>query len=331
MFSFRRITVAIFATVAVALVGSLPPLPATAADVIVVPPGNQSKKQPKIYSGSRALTAFGGGTFKTKYAKVYNLLARDPNLIAGIKQVARVYGIDPIHIIGAIVGEHTYNIDTYDTLQTYYVKAMQYVSNDSLVFASKGDTAQELFARPQFARCNQFNTNYEVWDCRQTVWESTFMGKFVDGRRYTRDRLHRVYFGPAFAGQTFGFGQLSPVAALAVTDIVNAKAGLPLLTIDDAPEVYQNIMNPETSLHYVAANIRVSIDLYRQIAGFDISQNPGITATLYNLGNAATRARILRAENQKRAQAGKPPLYPQENFYGWLVNDKEAELRKLLG
>lgn len=330
MISFRRIAAVICATVAMVLAGPLPSVPVAAADVIVVPPGNQFAKQPRVFSGSKALTLFGGGTFKTKYNKVYNLLAGDPNLIAGIKQVASIYGIDPIHIIGAIVGEHTYNIDTYDTLQTYYVKAMQYVSDDSLVFASRGDTAQELFARPQFAQCNKFNTNYEIWDCRQTVWEAQFMGRFVDGRRYTRDRLHRVYFGPAFAGQTFGFGQLSPVAALAVTDIVHAKAGLPLLSIDNAPEVYQNIMNPETSLHYVAANIRVSIDLYRSIAGFDISQNPGITATLYNLGNAATRARQLRAVNQKRAAAGKPLQYPQENFYGWLVNDKEAELRKLL-
>ncbi len=330
MISFRRFLAATAATVALALVGNLPAPPVAASDIIVVPPGNQSKKQPKIYSGSRVLTLMGGGSFKTKYQKVYNLLASDPRLIANIKKVAALYGIDPIHIIGAIVGEHTYNIDTYDTLQTYYVKAMQYVSNDSLVFAYRGDTAQELFARPQFAKCNQYKADYEIWDCRQTTWENVFMGRFVGGRHYPRDRLHRVYFAPAFAGQTFGFGQLSPVAALAVTDIVHAKSGLPLLTIEDAPGVYENIMNPDTSLHYVAANIRVSIDLYKSIAGFDISQNPGITATLYNLGNAATRARTLRADNEKRAKAGKPPLPPQENFYGWFVNDKEAELRKLL-
>ena len=89
-------------------------------------------------------------------------------------------------------------------------------------------------------------------------------------------------------------------------------------------------MSPDTSLDYVAANIRVEIDMYKRIAGFDISQNPGITATLYNLGDAATRARELKAENDKRAAQGKPPLYPSENFYGWLVNDKEDELRALL-
>ncbi|WP_421725349.1 DUF1402 family protein [Bauldia sp.] len=330
MVMLKRLAVAAAVSVGLA-VGHVAPPVAMASEVVVVPPGNQFAKQPKVFVGSRALTFFGGGTFKTKYRKVYNLLAGNPNLIAAIKQVAAVYDIDPMHIIGAVVGEHTYNIDTYDTLQTYYVKALQYVSDDTLIFADRNDTAQELFARPQFARCTQFTTNYEIWDCRQTVWESTFMGRFVDGRRYPRDRLHRVYFGPMFAGQTFGFGQLSPIAALSVTDIVHAKAGLPLLSIDNASQVYQQIMNPETSLHYVAANIKVSIDAYKQIAGFDISQNPGITATLYNLGNAATRARTLRAENEKRAAAGKPAQLPQENFYGWLINDREAELRQLLG
>ncbi len=330
MIWFGRLIALAAATVAVGLVDSLPPPPANAADVIVVPPGNRNAKQPKIYAGSRVLTAFGGGSFETKYKKVYTLLASDPVLLGKIKKAAAAYGIDPIHIIGAIVGEHTYNIDTYDTLQTYYVKALEYVSNDSFVFGYQGDTAEALFARPQFAKCNQFKMNYEVWDCRQTVWESTFMGRFVGGRHYPRDRLHRVYFAPMFAGQTFGFGQLSPVAALSVTDIVHARSGLPLLSIDDASTVYAQIMNPDTSLDYIAANIKVSIDLYKSIAGFDISDNPGITATLYNLGNAASRARALKAQNDKLARAGKPPQMPQENFYGWLINDREAQLRKLV-
>jgi len=133
-----------------------------------------------------------------------------------------------------------------------------------------------------------------------------------------------------FAGQTFGIGQISPVAALMVTDLVHQKSGLPLLSIDHASEAYAQIMNPDTSLHYVAAEIRVSIDMYKKIAGFDISKNPGLTATLYNLGDAATRARELKAINDDRKAKGLPPQYPSENFYGWFVNSKEAELRKLL-
>jgi hypothetical protein len=329
MLSLRRIVVLLAVSAAFALSLAAPP---ARADVIVVPPGNRSEKQPKIYAGSKFLTAVrNSGSFNDKYKRVYAVFANNPKLVARIKAVSARYGIDPIHVIGAIVGEHTYNIDTFDTLQDYYVKALQYADNTTLEFAYKGQTAEELFAKPQFAKCEQIKNNYEKWDCRQTVWTRQFMGKMVDGRLYIKDRLHRVFFKPAFGGQTFGFGQLSPVAALMVTDVTNAKAGLPLLSIDDPSEVYEQIMSPDTSLDYVAANIRVEIDLYKRIAGFDISQNPGITATLYNLGDAATRARELKAENDQRAAQGKPPLFPQENFYGWLVNDKEAELRALLG
>lgn len=330
MHYLRRIAVLVAVSTAFVFTVAAAP-PASASEVIVVPPGNRSDKQPKVYAGSKFLTAIRNtGSFNDKYKRVYAVFANNPKLVNKIKQVSAVYGIDPVHVVGAIVGEHTYNIDTFDTLQDYYVKALQYAKNDTLEFSYKGQTAAQLFALPQFAKCEAMQNNYEKWDCRQTVWNRQFMGKMVDGRLYFKDRLHRVYFKPAFGGQTFGFGQLSPVAALMVTDMTHAKAGLPLLSINDPSEVYEQIMSPDTSLHYVAANIRVSIDMYKRIAGFDISQNPGITATLYNLGDAATRARELKAENDKRVAQGKPPAYPQENFYGWLVNDKEAELRALV-
>jgi len=304
---------------------------APAGGIIVVPPGNVSATQPPVYWGSKFLTSMGTTkSYAGKYKKIYDLLAGDPRLMTNIKKAAAIYGIDPMHIIGALVGEHTYNIDTYDTLQTYYVKALEYVDNDTLKFQYNGQTARQLFARPEFADCEKLTNNYELWDCRETVWNHKFFGRFVDGHYYPRDRLHRVFFQPMFAGQTFGIGQISPVAALMVTDLVHQKSGLPLLSIDHASEVYAQIMNPDTSLHYVAAEIRVSIDMYKKIAGFDISKNPGLTATLYNLGDAATRARELKAINDDRKAKGLPPQYPSENFYGWFVNSKEAELRKLL-
>ena len=299
--------------------------------IIVVPADYHAKTQPKIYVGAMFLTGVAqGSSYSQKYKKIYTLLATDKHLMANIKKAAAHFGIDPIHIVGSIVGEHTYNINTYDTLQTYYVKALQYVDNQTLVFEYRGETAEKLFQRPQFAKCETIDNLYAKWDCRQTVWNTVFYGKIVDGRLYPRDRLHRVFFQPMFSGQTFGIGQISPVAALMVTDTVHAKAGLPLLSIDKAAVVYQQIMNPDTSILYIAANIRASIDAYKRIAGFDISQNPGITATLYNLGDAVTRASQLRAINQVRAQKGQPPQWPEENFYGWFINEHAADLRKLL-
>ena len=75
--------------------------------------------------------------------------------------------------------------------------------------------------------------------------------------------------------------------------------------------------------------MRKGIDAYRDIAGFDISQNPGITATLYNVGNPEARASALKAENARRRDEGQPERLPEENYYGWLVNDKLPELQAL--
>jgi hypothetical protein len=214
-------------------------------------------------------------------------------------------------------------------LQTYYVKASQYVDLD-MSFSYNGETAEQFFRRPQFDRCNQYKSSYEVWDCRSVVWRTTFEGKRVDGKRFPNVRIQRVFFKPGIAGQTFGLGQMSPVIALSVNEYVHAKSGLPLLDINRANEVYRVIMDPDRTLHYMAAQIRIAMDYYRDIAGFDISQNPGITATLYNLGEVATRARELAAKNQERRSKGQPIAYPEENFYGWLVNDRIDELRRLL-
>ena len=131
---------ALVALAMVASTASLAATPAASGGIIVVPAGHLSKTPPKVYSGSRVLTGLGGGSFATKYKKVYALFKNDPRLVAKIKKAAAAYGIDPIHIIGAIVGEHTFNIDTYDTLQTYYVKALQYVDNTSLTFSFHGQT-----------------------------------------------------------------------------------------------------------------------------------------------------------------------------------------------
>jgi Protein of unknown function (DUF1402) len=328
MTTLRKLMKLITIFMIVAFVGSVVPSLAS-ADVIPVPPGNRNDKRPKLAFLSVLWTAAHKGSYEAKYKQIYTMLQRDQRLMSNIKQVSAIYGIDPIFMVGAIVGEHTYNVDGLDSLQGYYVKAAQYADLD-MSFSYHGESATEFFKRPQFDKCNQYKTNYEVWDCRSIVWQDKFEGKLVGGTLFKKDRLQRVFFAPGIRGQTFGLGQLSPVTALMVNDVVHAKSGLPLLDMDRASQVYQVIMDPNTSIHYMAAQIRISIDLYRNIAGFDITTNPGVVATLYNLGESATRARALRAENDQRRAKGQPIVYPEENFYGWLVNDRLDELRKLL-
>jgi hypothetical protein len=274
-------------------------------------------------------TAETGGTFAGKYHTIYGQLASDHQLMQKIEKTAAVYGIDPIHMIGAIIGEHTYNFDAMDTLQGYYVKALAYLGA-KMRFAYDGEDVRTFIKRPQFAKCDKAKDDYGLWICREDVWKAKFKGKTVGVKKFPDDRFQRVFFQPYFAGQTFGLGQISPLAALTVSDIVAAKSGLPPLDLNHPNEIYHAVMDPDTSLDYMAAIIANDIAIYRRIAGFDISDNPGITATLYNLGDAADRARALAAENRKRRARGLRIIYPHENYYGWLVNARLADLRKLL-
>lgn len=292
-------------------------MPVQAWSATTVPPGNRFIVQPKIPSGSVSRTR--GTTFEAKYKRIRNLLASDRKLMRKIKQAARRFNIDPIHIIGALVGEHTYNVDAKDRLQTYYVKAASYLGA-SLSFEANGVNVSDFVRRKPFARCANARGSYALWSCRENVWDRAYRGKRVDGESWPNDRFGRVFFQPLYAGQTFGLGQLNPLTALKVNDIVRAKAPRERkLSADNASRVYATIMDPDSTIIYMAAVIRHAIDVYRA-AGFDITRNPGVVATLYNLGNVTRRARAAR-------QRG---TLPRENYYGWLVNDREADLRSLL-
>ena len=171
--------------------------------------------------------------------------------------------------------------------------------------------------------------SYSLWTCRERVWDRSFRGKTVGGTAFPDDRFSAVFFQPYYAGQTFGLGQLNPLTALEMSDLVNQISGLPRLDASNPNQVYETIMDPDLTLPYVAAALKKSIDAYRIIAGFDISQNPGITATLYNVGNPEARAHALKARERRARARGEPPRFPEENYYGWLVNEKLPELQAL--
>lgn len=327
--SVAVLTCMVFALLALPAMPFSEVTPARAEGVMLVPPGNRSETQPPVSPYAVQRTRKTRGTFEGKYGRIYAALKRDKRLLKRIKKVAKRYAIDPVHMIGAIVGEHTYNVDSVDHIQGYYIKALEYAGT-ALTFAYRGEHVANFVQRPQFAPCSSQSGSFAVWTCRERIWTSVFRGKTVDGTAFPNTRFGQAFFQPLYAGQTFGLGQLNPLTALKVSDKVNQRSGFRKLSARDAPRVYQQIMNPDTTLHYMAAVIRRDIDSYRQIAGFDISQNPGITATLYNLGDAPARAAKLRSINKKRLKAGQELQLPRENYYGWLVNDKIADLRALL-
>lgn len=289
-----------------------------------VPPGNRSVEQPAIPGASAKRTSALNTTYEKKYRKVYGLLKNDGKLRKKIIEVSGQYGIDPMHMVGAIVGEHTYNVDAYDRLQTYYVKAVAYLSNQ-LSFGYDGEDIVQFVQRPEFAACAGEQGSYDLWTCRERVWNKSFRGQ----QGFPNKRFSATFFQPLYAGQTFGIGQLNPLTALQMSDIVSQVSGLPPLDASEPNKVYETIMDPDLTLPYVAATLKKSIDSYRSIAGFDISRNPGLTATLYNVGNPEERAAALKRENQERAAKGEEPKLPEENYYGWLVNEKLPELQAL--
>jgi hypothetical protein len=289
-----------------------------------VPSGNRNAEQPAIPGASVRRTKAGKTSFDLKYEKVRDLLKTDSKLVGKIKKTAAAYGIAPIHMVGAIVGEHTYNVDAYDSLQSYYVKAASYAGN-SFRFGYKDESIADFVGRPEFAECNGYSDSYRLWTCREDVWQDRFRGKSVGGKSYPNNRFSAVFFQPFYAGQTFGLGQINPLTALMLSDLVHQKSGYARLDENDAAGVYKAIMDPDISLAFMAAVIRKSIDDYRQIADVDISGNPGITATLFNIGGSQQRARALAAKRTSGAAN-----WPEENYYGWLINDRLDELEALL-
>lgn len=298
---------------------------APAYAVEMVPPGNRNVEQPAIPGASVRRTKSTKSTFDRKFDKVYDLLSSDHELMGKIRKTAAAYGINPIHIVGAIVGEHTYNVDAYDRLQSYYVKAASY-AGQSFRFAYDGEDVDTFVARPEFSGCAGKSDSYQLWSCREDVWESDFRGKTVGGESFPNNRFSAVFFQPFYAGQTFGLGQVNPLTALMLSDMVSRTSGYPKLDEKDAGSVYRAIMEPDISLAFIAASVRTSIDDYKRIADMDISGNPGLTATLYNVGNSRQRAAALAAKNR----GGGATVWPEENYYGWLINDKLDQLKGLL-
>ena len=94
MQSLRRIAVLVAVSAAFAPSLAAPP-PAVAAEIIVVPPGNRSDKQPKVYSGSKFLTAVrNSGSFNDKYKRVYAVFANNPKLgVAAEFDTGEQYGM----------------------------------------------------------------------------------------------------------------------------------------------------------------------------------------------------------------------------------------------
>ena len=252
--------------------------------VLIVPAGNHYKKMPSLPGSTRRrLSRIGNidSNIQEKFQKALKTL-RENDIIPQIKSVAAMYNIDPVHILGALIGEHTFNVTIIDDVQKYVVWM---APKWSLRFSANKFELRDVLQESAFQKCKTKASEYYKWSCYSAVWQSKFRGKTIGGNKYPDNSLKFAFFNPIGSGFTYGLGQLGPVRALMVSDIVARHTSkFPRLSIDRPEEIYDVILETESNIHYIAANIVVAMEIYRDIAGFDITKNYGITATLYNLG-----------------------------------------------
>lgn len=242
-----------------------------------------------------------------------------------IKRAAQAFGIDPLHVAGAIAGEHAMNVNIVDSVQNMRVDAYR----DARVWAS--DVAanpdrdlSRLVQGENYQRCRGEQREYDRWYCIVDTWNRQSLGSILMGKRQFFIRFTSHFFNPnqyMALGMTFGIGQMSPVRALMVDDLV-ARAGrdpIDFWNRGDLSRLYAKILEPESVVYYVAATVYYAMAIYRS-GGYDISENPGVVATLYNLGNEKILLRTTRRENR----------LPETNDLGKWVNQNRQAIQEAL-
>lgn len=119
-------------------------------------------------------------------------------------------------------------------------------------------------------------------------------------------------------GKSFsiGLGQINISAAVAVEPLI---AKILKRKQRSEEEVAAALLTPSGAFEYAAGIIRDAQDCYKE-QGVDISKDPGLLATLYNLGGACDRAAQTKAE--------KTP--PRINYFGYFVRQNEEQIKKAL-
>ncbi len=242
-----------------------------------------------------------------------------------INSAARTFGIDPIHIAGAIAGEHALNVSMVDTAQNLAARAF----TNAQIWAQTNaqDSSKNLGVLIQgekYQECLQKSRDYDLWLCVVDKWNKQNAINVLFGNKEYFRRFTSHFFNPnsnAQIGLTFGVGQMSPVRALMVDDLV-ARAGrnpINFIEVGDVSRIYENILEPNSVVYYVAATISYALAIYGS-GGFDISQNPGLTATLYNNGNEQLLLRRTLRQNR----------LPETNDLGKWVNQNIDAIRSAI-
>ncbi len=306
------------------------PVFAQSRQVVKVPPGNRNLEMPELpdATAGRRNRMVGARSFDQSFIAAMNKL-NDRATREMIYQVSKIYGVDPVHVFAVLVGEHTFNVSGADGFQSMVMRAATMGPSWAISFNNNSVKLGDLLKEPVMANCMSQTSDYYKWECVRVTWETklrgrSFLGQFVGGQMPAKS-FRSTFFNPIKTGHTYGLGQLDPQKALMLSDVVARHGGLKPLNIDDPADVYSAIIDPSRSLHYTAALVRTIWDLYRNVGGFDISDNPGITATLYNIGFELQRAQKIANANRKSGTV----VLPEENYYGWAINVRLEDIKAL--
>lgn len=250
---------------------------------------------------------------KNKIPKILDAL-NEQGLIAEAIRLGRAFNIHPMHILGPIVGENSFNGAIDQTIQDSFAKMF----NES-DFKTMSARMRMISEDPSNAGCMNLNiSNYWKWRC--VLHKSSYLANGSN-----RDFIFWFYQISNKGQGTFGLGQIQPFLLWSVNDLVVEKTkalgyNYKKFNLTDMKTPFQVIFNNKEMLAYIAAMAYVSINVYKQVAQVDISQNPGLTTTLYNLGDEYQRAYM------STVRGGDPKV----NFMGWYINRFEDSMNNYL-
>lgn len=285
--------------------------------------------QRSFFNVSSRVDAEALGSFKDKYWTVVKSLKKNYenstfSLRAEVLTAAKLYKIDPAHILSAIIGEHVFNVGITDGIQDLLLKSNRWQSK-----ISEKNEFVKYKSCPEMRKCDGLADDYDTMACYESTWHNELRGRQAcSGVKFVNHLFVTEFFNPSSIGTTYGLGQLGPIKILSLSDMVSRVSGFPHMTLENQKLAYQAALDPKMTVHFIAATMRKNIDLYKQYARFDISKNVGLTATLYNIGKEKERAQNLFNKNLSVLSSGGSLIYPQVNYYGWFVNELEPQIRE---
>jgi Protein of unknown function (DUF1402) len=314
--------------------------------VLLAPKGNRSAYIPEFPTNTKMRLALFTGNInffsdqsrteiaaelaKKRIPEIMDRLKKE-KLIDEAIRVSQIFNIDPLLVIGPVVGEFVFNGFLDQALQNIkarndYMKSRrdQETHPDILKMSSR---MSEIVDHPSIRDClNSQISNYWKWRC------VLFYSSQTSGNNSNADLLQGFYQfnkdrnGKTASFGTFGIGQMQPYLMWSVNDLVSKKMKTKKFEVTDLETPFEIIFDNKQMLSYIAAISYNSIQIYKLIAGVDIGQNPGLVVTLYNVGDEFIRAYNLA--QQRNADPNN--FYPQENYMGWFINRYETQIRSYL-